>query len=56
MEKKEREDFDKEFMAKTMVIIRVYITRGESLAQVDEDSLSDPYLKIKIGKKSKDVN
>ena len=55
MSKKEQEKFDKEFMAKTMVMIRVYITRAENLAQVDDDSLSDPYIKIKIGKNSKDV-
>ena len=48
-------EFDKEFLAKSMVIIRVYVLRALSLAQMDEDSLSDPYVKIRLGKKVVDV-
>ena len=51
----ELKKFDKEFLTRTMVIIRVYILKGISLAQMDDDSLSDPYIKIKLGNKSVDV-
>lgn len=47
-------NIDKEFMEKTPVIIRVYILQGISLAQMDDDSLSDPYLKIKLGDQVQD--
>ena len=52
--KKKDINIDKEFMEKTPVIIRVYVLQGISLAQMDEDSLSDPYLKLKLGDQVQD--
>lgn len=52
--KKKNIDIDKEFMEKTPVIIRVYILQAFSLAQMDDDSLSDPYLKILLGDQVQD--
>ena len=47
-------NIDKEFMEKTPVIIRVYVLKAFSLAHMDEDSPSDPYLKIKLGEQVQD--
>ena len=42
-------DLNKEFMERTPVLVRVYMISATSLAQLDEDSLSDPYLVLKLG-------
>lgn len=42
-------DLNKEFMERTPVIVRVYMLSATSLAQLDDDSLSDPYLVLKLG-------
>jgi len=42
-------DLNKEFMERTPVLVRVYVISATSLAQLDEDSLSDPYLVLKLG-------
>ena len=47
-------NIDKDFMEKTPVIIRAYILQGITLAQMDEDSLSDPYIKVKLGDQVQD--
>ncbi len=53
--KKKDINIDKEFMEKTPVIIRVYVLQAISLAQMDDDSLSDPYLMIKLGNQVQDT-
>lgn len=45
-------DINTEFMEKNPCIIRVYIISGMGLAQLDEDSLSDPYLVVNLGSQS----
>ena len=47
--------FDKEFIDKTQVIVRVYIINAASLPQMDDDSLSDPYIEVKLGNETKNV-
>lgn len=42
-------DLNQEFMERNVCIVRVYIISAISLAQLDEDSLSDPYLVLKLG-------
>lgn len=42
-------DLNKEFIEKTVCLVRAYILSATSLAQMDEDSLSDPYLVVKLG-------
>lgn len=45
-------DLNREFMEKNVCLVRVYIVSASSLAQMDEDSLSDPYLVVKLGEQS----
>ena len=47
-------NYDKEFMEKTHCFVRLYVINAESLAQLDTDSLSDPYLKVIIGNETQD--
>ena len=42
-------DLDKEYMQKTNCMVRVYVISAFALAQLDSDSLSDPYLKLVLG-------
>lgn len=53
---KNKINIDKEFIEKTQVIVRVYIIKAFSLPQMDDDSLSDPYIEVKLGDDRKDVN
>lgn len=52
---KKKINFDKEFIDKTQVIVRVYIINAVSLPQMDDDSLSDPYIEVKLGNEKKNV-
>ena len=45
------EKMDQELIAKKSCLVRVYVIDCEELNARDEDSLSDPYLVIKCGKK-----
>lgn len=48
------EDFDEmtqRLLVKTDCVVRVYVLDAFDLAQRDENSLSDPYLLVKLGKK-----
>ena len=47
-------DLNKEFMERTVCLIRVYVISATTLAQLDEDSLSDPYLVLKLGDQTQD--
>jgi hypothetical protein len=50
----EDEDFQeitKKLLCKTECIVRVYILDCKGIMQKDEDSLSDPYVLVKLGKK-----
>ena len=42
-------DLDREYMQKNNCIVRVYVISAFGLAQLDSDSLSDPYLKVILG-------
>lgn len=53
---KKKLNFDQEFIDKTQVIVRVYIINAVSLPQMDDNSLSDPYIEVKLGKEKKNVN
>lgn len=51
----EDEDFEemkKRLLVKAECIIRVYVLDAFGLAQRDTDSLSDPYVLVKLGKKT----
>ena len=52
---KKKIDLDREFIDKTPVIVRVYIINAVSLPQMDDDSLSDPYIEVILGNEKKDV-
>ena len=52
---KKKINMDKEFIEKSPVIVRVYFISAVSLPAMDDDSLSDPYIEIKLGKESKNV-
>jgi hypothetical protein len=52
---KKKLNIDKEFIEKSPVIVRVYIISAVSLPAMDDDSLSDPYIEIKLGQERKDV-
>ncbi|CAD8085861.1 unnamed protein product [Paramecium sonneborni] len=45
---------DKELVVKNQVTIRLYIIDCSNLPPKDQDSMSDPYLKIRLGKESID--
>lgn len=44
----------KEFIEKSMCYVRVYVLSAYSLAQLDSDSLSDPYLRLVLGDQVQD--
>ena len=43
-------NIDKEFLVKKELFVRVYICTAMSLPSLDDGSLSDPYIQIKLGK------
>ena len=53
---KKKVEIDKEFIDKTQIIVRVYVLTGSSLPQMDDDSLSDPFIEITLGNEKKNVN
>jgi len=55
LKSKKKVNLDKEFIEKSQVIVRVYILNVVSLPQMDDDSLSDPYIEVKLGSETKDV-
>lgn len=46
---------DQEFLKRTEVIVRVYVIEAIGLNSKDEDSNSDPYLVLKLGKQKINV-
>ena len=46
------EEMTKKLLLKNECVIRVYVLDAFDLAQRDEDSLSDPYVLVKLGKKT----
>ena len=46
-----RGQLDSEFLLKQNVIVRIYILECTGLYAMDNDSLSDPYVIIKLGNK-----
>lgn len=49
-----RDQLDNEFMVKQSIVVRVYILGAYGLTSCDSDSLSDPYVKVKLGNQEVD--
>ena len=48
--------YDRYFIQKREVMIRVYVCTAEGLPSMDKGSYSDPYLQMRLGKNKVDVS